>query len=47
MIPVALIVFGLYLEFRQRRLDDEPFEEDEEVGEQLFRLDYTDPNDDK
>jgi hypothetical protein len=47
LIPVALIAIGLLLEIRERRKEAEPYGEDDEVSEALFKLDYFDPNNDE
>jgi hypothetical protein len=46
LIPVGLIAVGLLLEFRERRKEEEPFDEDEEVEGALFKLDYFEAPDD-
>ena len=46
VIPLLLIIIGVVLELRQRGVSQAPFEGGEDISEQLYKLDYYDPNDD-
>ena len=46
LIPLVLIVVGIILELRQRGVREAPYEGGEDISEQLYKLDYYDPNED-
>ncbi|MEJ2487867.1 MAG: hypothetical protein P8Y68_19295 [Anaerolineales bacterium] len=44
VIPLLLIVVGVFLELRQRGVSEPSFECGEDISEHLYKLDYYDPN---